>query len=128
LFVDLSQFIKHLFAPETFSVAITFGGIFWKFAASVKKQMDKKDNEFMKNINDRLKAIEDKSAETHNKIELEVLRLQLLDGMDSKRFNLSELNFFYDKYHALGGDSFVTEKVEEYRQWLRDKEANAKDS
>lgn len=90
--------------------------------------MDKKDNEFMKNINDRLKAIEDKSAETNNRIELEVLRLQLLDGMDSKRFNLSELNFFYDKYHALGGDSFVTEKVEEYRQWLRDKEANAKDS
>lgn len=90
--------------------------------------MAKKDNEFMKNIDDRLKAIEDKSAETHNKIELEVLRLQLLDGMDSKRFNLSELNFFYDKYHALGGDSFVTEKVEEYRQWLRDKEANAKDS
>ena len=128
MFIDLSQFVKHLFAPEIFSVAITFSGIFWKFASSIKKQMDKKDNEFMKNIDDRLKAIEDKSAETHNKIELEVLRLQLLDGMDSKRFNLSELNFFYDKYHALGGDSFVTEKVEEYRQWLRDKEANAKDS
>lgn len=108
-----------MFAPETFSIAVTFGGIFWKFAASIKKQMDKKDTEFMTSVDSRLQAIEDSSEAAHKDMRMEILRLQILDGIDAERLSISEVEFFYDKYKALGGDSFVTSKVEEYVQKLK---------
>jgi len=44
----------------------------------------------------------------------EILRLQILEGMDTHRLSESELRFFYDKYHKVGGNSFVTAKVNQY--------------
>lgn len=47
-------------------------------------------------------------------IEKEILRLQLLEGMNSNRLSPSEIAYFYDRYKALGGNSFVTARVHEY--------------
>lgn len=44
----------------------------------------------------------------------EILRLQILEGMDTHRLSESELRYFYDKYHKVGGNSFVTAKVNQY--------------
>ena len=44
----------------------------------------------------------------------EILRLQILEGMDTHRLSESELRYFYDKYHKVGGNSFVTAKVNRY--------------
>lgn len=44
----------------------------------------------------------------------EILRLQILEGMDTHRLSESELRYFYDKYHKVGGNSFVTAKVKQY--------------
>ena len=44
----------------------------------------------------------------------EILRLQILEGMDNHRLSESELRYFYDKYHKVGGNSFVTAKVNQY--------------
>lgn len=49
-----------------------------------------------------------------DKLEVEILRLQILEGMDSERLSKSELLYFYDKYQKLGGNSFVEQKVEDY--------------
>ena len=54
----------------------------------------------------------------------EILRLQILEGMDTHRLSESELRYFYDKYHNVGGNSFVTAKV---KQYLKDLEEERED-
>ncbi|PGS81622.1 hypothetical protein COC69_05690 [Bacillus cereus] len=62
------------------------------------------------NVNEQMQEMQ----ESVKSLEREVLRLQLLDGMHQKRFSESEVSFFYDKYKAVGGNTFVSDKVEEY--------------
>ncbi len=40
--------------------------------------------------------------------------MQILSGIASESFSKSELTYFYDKYTARGGNSFVSEKVKVY--------------
>ena len=47
-------------------------------------------------------------------LQKDVLRLQILDGIDSKRLSESEILYFFDRYKALGGNSFVEDRVKKY--------------
>ena len=49
-----------------------------------------------------------------NDISVNVIRMQILSGIASESFSKSELTYFYDKYTARGGNSFVSEKVKVY--------------
>jgi len=62
------------------------------------------------NLDEKIKPLTKQVNETTK----EVLRMNLLDGMDSNRLSVSEVSFFYDKYKSLGGNSFVTKKVYDY--------------
>ena len=78
-------------------------------------------------IDKALEAIEDvKSAnlKSTRDTQKEILRLQILEGIDSHRLSDSEVRYFYDKYHSVGGNSFVTEKV---KQYLKDIEKDSED-
>lgn len=81
---------------------------------SIKKVVEKKQDDTIKAISDELNIFKDLQTEQTRKIEMEVLRLQILTGIDAQRLSYSEVLYFYDKYRALGGNSFVTEKVETY--------------
>ena len=63
---------------------------------------------------EKLKEIDEKTDARLDSVEKEVLRLQLLEGMNSYRLSPSEVSFFYDRYTALGGNSFVSGRVKEY--------------
>lgn len=69
-------------------------------------------------IDKRLKAVEDRSVEQYRDLGKEILRLQILNGIDSNRFSRSELLYFFDKYKSYGGNSFVEDKVHEHLQSL----------
>lgn len=107
---DLASLLNHLFTPETFGVVVTTGGI----AAGLYKTMKKGVN----SINDKTLEKVNNLVESNNSriddIEKEILRLQLLEGMNSNRLSPSEIAYFYDRYKALGGNSFVTARVHQY--------------
>ena len=67
------------------------------------KKMDGQQNEIISKLDKRMDSLE-----------VEILRLQILDGIESKRLSYSEVLYFFDKYKALGGNSFVEDKVEKY--------------
>ena len=67
--------------------------------------------------NDRIEKIEKRQIEIMtqlNDISVDVIRIQILSGIASESFSKSELTYFYDKYTARGGNSFVNEKVKVY--------------
>lgn len=68
-------------------------------------------------IDEALEAIADVKSDnikSTRDTQKEILRLQILEGMDTHRLSESELRYFYDKYHKVGGNSFVTAKVNQY--------------
>ena len=70
-----------------------------------------------KEQNDKIEKIEKRQIEIMtelNNISVDVIRMQILSGITSESFSKSELTYFYDKYTARGGNSFVSEKVKVY--------------
>ena len=70
-----------------------------------------------KEQNDKIEKIEKQQIEIMtelNDISVDVIRMQILSGITSESFSKSELTYFYDKYTARGGNSFVSEKVKVY--------------
>ena len=70
-----------------------------------------------KKQNDKIERIEKRQIEIMtelNNISVDVIRMQILSGIASESFSKSELTYFYDKYTARGGNSFVSEKVKVY--------------
>ena len=70
-----------------------------------------------KKQNDKIEKIESQQTKIMtelNAISVDVIRMQILSGIASESFSKSELTYFYDKYTARGGNSFVSEKVKVY--------------
>lgn len=148
LIIDIGTLFRHLFSPEILSVVITLSGIGYKLFQSITKRM-RKDQATMtesfqvefEKINCKLKelssAVELRNKETKDLADAhyrdnqkEILRMQLLDGMHDKRLSPTEAQYFYEKYKAVGGNSFVTAKYEAYiRDYVADQEKgeNSKD-
>lgn len=107
---DLASLLNHLFTPETFGVVVTTGGI----AAGLYKTMKKGVNSINDKTLEKVNSLVESNNSRIDDIEKEILRLQLLEGMNSNRLSPSEIAYFYDRYKALGGNSFVTARVHQY--------------
>lgn len=87
----------------------------------MKRNMQEESKKNLKPLEDKideaLEAIADVKSDnikSTRDTQKEILRLQILEGMDTHRLSESELRYFYDKYHKVGGNSFVTSKVNQY--------------
>lgn len=118
-------------------MVVTLGGLGWKFIDSIKKNFNHQQKELVDKLGQRLDHMEKhnteafENIEAHNKeayrdMQKEILRLQILEGIDVKRLSPSEVRYFYDKYKAFGGNSFVTEKVQKYLEEIEGGSNNAK--
>ena len=125
LWEELMDVIVVIFRGENiifFASVTTLGyGVYRKIKKSlIQKQSSlikgetTKDN---KKQNDKIEKIEKQQIEIMtelNNISVDVIRMQILSGIASESFSKSELTYFYDKYTARGGNSFVREKVKVY--------------
>ena len=80
----------------------------------MNKKLDTHQDATIEAINAKLNSLEKNQKESIETLQKDVLRLQILDGIDSKRLSTSEVLFFFDRYKALGGNSFVEERVKQY--------------
>ena len=81
------------------------------------EKIEKQQIEIRAEQNDKIEKIEKRQIEIMaelNNISVDVIRMQILSGIASESFSKSELTYFYDKYTARGGNSFVSEKVKLY--------------
>ena len=66
----------------------------------------------------RLCKVEASMNEDMKDMKVEILRVQILTGIDTHRFSRGEILYFFDKYKALGGNSFVEDKCHSYLEQL----------
>ena len=100
--------------PENVATITLVWGLLYKGVKLMNKKLDANQDATIEAINTKLNTLEKNQKDSIETLQKDVLRLQILDGIDSKRLSPSEVLFFFDRYKALGGNSFVEERVKQY--------------
>ena len=100
--------------PENVATIALVWGLLYKGVKLMNKKLDANQDATIEAINAKLNSLEKNQKDSIEALQKEILRLQILDGIDSNRLSTSEVLFFFDRYKALGGNSFVEERVKQY--------------
>ena len=100
--------------PENVATIALVWGLLYKGIKLVNKKLDANQDATIEAINTKLSTLEKNQKDSIETLQKDVLRLQILDGIDSNRLSTSEVLFFFDRYKALGGNSFVDDRVKQY--------------
>lgn len=123
---DIGLFFHDLLSPQTLTTVIAVGTIMYQIIKKLKSDQKRAAQKDRDALNKRLKSMEVDAKNGRDDIMKEVLRLQLLEGIESKRLSSSEVHYFYDKYRAAGGNSFVSSLVNEYLNDLGEDDSDDK--
>lgn len=111
---DLSLLIRHILEPGNLAIMGTLIGVVRYSFKKIQVILDKRQDKMIEELRTRLGRIEDSMTADIKDMKVEILRVQILTGIDTGRFSRSELSYFYDKYKDLGGNSFVEDKCHDY--------------
>ena len=114
LIKEAGRFVAMILRPENVATIALVWGLLYKGVKLMNKKLDANQNATIEAINTKLNSLEKNQKESIETLQKDVLRLQILDGIDSNRLSASEVLFFFDRYKALGGNSFVDERVKQY--------------
>ena len=76
--------------------------------------MEAKQNEDLVNMKTDIKDLSDNVNDSMRTIQRDMLRLQIITGINSGRLSMGEVTMLYDKYKANGGNSYITRVVDDY--------------
>ena len=105
---------KWLFNPVTISslsVYVTTIGFAGRWAW---KKLEAKQNEDLDNMKSDIKDLSDNVDDSMRIIQRDMLRLQIITGINSGRLSMGEVTMLYDKYKDNGGNSYITRVVDDY--------------
>ena len=114
LTISIGKFILMLLRPENVATLTLVGGLLYKGVKLINKKLDANHDATLAALSLKLDALEASHKDSMDTLQKDVLRLQILDGLDSKRLSESEILYFFDRYKALGGNSFVEARVQNY--------------
>ena len=114
LIKEAGRFVAMILRPENVATIALVWGLLYKGVKLMNKKLDANQDTTIEAINTKLNTLEKNQKESIETLQKDVLRLQILDGIDSNRLSTSEVLFFFDRYKALGGNSFVDERVKQY--------------
>ena len=110
----LDYTIGNILTPEVIAIIGSIIGTLWHVLKKIDKRVDDGHKELFKTLNKRIDEQEELSEKRYRDTTKEIVRLQILEGIESRRLSVSEVQYFYEKYKKLGGNSFVTKKVQDY--------------
>lgn len=108
------NFFKWLIDPATISslsVYVTTIGFAGRWAW---KKLEAKQNEDLVNMKSDIKDLSDNVNNSMKTIQRDMLRLQIITGINSGRLSMAEVTTLYDIYKANGGNSYITRVVDDY--------------
>ena len=114
LIKEVGQFVAMLLRPENVATIALVWGLLYKGVKLVNKKLDVTQDATIEAINTKLSMLEKNQKESIEALQKDLLRLQILYGIESNLLSVSEVLFFFDRYKALGGNSFVEERVKQY--------------
>ena len=110
----VGRLVATVLRPENVATISLVWGLLYKGVKLMNKKLDANQDATIEAINAKLNSLEKNQKDSIETLQKDVLRLQILDGIDSKRLSPSEVLFFFDRYKALGGNSFVDDRVKQY--------------
>ena len=76
--------------------------------------MEAKQNDDLVNMKTDIKELSDNVNDSMMTIQQDMLRLQIITGINSGRLSMGEVTMLYDKYKDNGGNSYITRIVDDY--------------
>ena len=114
LTIAIGKFVSMLLRPENVATLTLVGGLLYKGVKLINKKLDANQDATLSALSLKLDKLESSYKESMETLQKDVLRLQILDGIESNRLSVSEVLFFFDRYKDLGGNSFVEDRVKKY--------------
>lgn len=84
------------------------------------KKLEAKQNEDLVNMKTDIKDLSDNVNDSMMTIQRDMLRLQIITGINSGRLSMGEVTMLYDKYKANGGNSYISRVVNDYLEEATD--------
>ena len=78
------------------------------------KKLEAKQNEDLVNMKSDIKDLSDNVDNSMMTIQRDMLRLQIITGINSGRLSVGEVTMLYDIYKAKGGNSYISRVVNDY--------------
>ena len=108
---NLIQWLLNPVTISSLSVYVTTIGFAGRWAW---KKLEAKQNEDLVNMKTDIKELSDNVNDSMMTIQRDMLRLQIITGINSGRLSMGEVTMLYDKYKANGGNSYITRVVDDY--------------
>ena len=118
LLKDVGSLIRHILEPSNLALMGTLVGVVSYSFKRIQVLLDKRQDQMIEELKTRLCKVEASMNEDMKDMKVEILRVQILTGIDTHRFSRGEILYFFDKYKALGGNSFVEDKCHSYLEQL----------
>ena len=114
------NFFKWMFNPVTISTLSVYGTIIGFAGRWAWKKLETKQNEDLANMKSDIKDLSNNVNDSMITIQRDMLRLQIITGINSGRLSPGEVTMLYDQYKDKGGNSYVTRVVDDYLEEVLD--------
>ena len=115
-----SNFFKWLLNPVTISalsVYVTTIGLAVRWAW---KKLEAKQNKDLATMKSDIKDLSNNVDNSMLMIQRDMLRLQIITGINSGRLSAGEVTMLYDQYKDKGGNSYISRIVDDYLEEILD--------
>ena len=109
--LNLFKWLLNPVTISSLSVYVTTIGFAGRWAW---KKLEAKQNEDLVNMKTDIKELSDNVNDSMMTIQQDMLRLQIITGINSGRLSMGEVTMLYDKYKDNGGNSYITRIVDDY--------------
>ena len=106
--------LKWLFNPVTISTLSVYGTSVVFAGRWAWKKLEAKQNEDLTNIKCDIKDLSNNVNYSMLMIQRDMLRLQIITGINSGRLSAGEVTTLYDQYKDKGGNSYISRIVNDY--------------
>ena len=106
--------VKWLLNPVTISTLSVYGTIVGFAGRWAWKKLETKQNEDLANMKSDIKDLSNNVNDSMITIERDMLRLQIITGINSGRLSPGEVTMLYDQYKDKGGNSYISRIVDDY--------------
>ena len=108
------NFFKWLFDPVTISKLSVYGTSIGFAGRWAWKKLEAKQDNDLANMKSDIKGLSDNVNDSMLIIQRDMLRLQIITGINSGRLSAGEITTLYDQYKDKGGNSYISRIVNDY--------------
>ena len=108
------NFFKWLLDPVTISKLSIYGTSIGFAGRWAWKKLEAKQDKDLANMKSDIKDLSNNVNDSMLMIQRDMLRLQIITGINSGRLSAGEITMLYDQYKDKGGNSYISRIVNDY--------------